>query len=174
MTVTPTVYTMYGTSPVTEEEIGSQLYFKRSDDNSSGTLNPLHRPATTDIQPIRYSYRKHVKIGFSPNPDTEISNLTLWMRTSTPLPTGLTLYYTTNAVYSHAVTSDEFNLYSSAVTMTTDVPYVINSNTVMTNTTPGSFGDQPYVVFQLGIATNATTGYIGTISNLLEYRWDES
>lgn len=170
MVATVQIISYHGATGSTETQIdGSVVKYKRADNDTDDTLNPVVIP----LSGTNYSWRKSFKLKITVSPDGDISNLRFF--TAGSWGTGITLYGLKQATYTQGSSTDETALFDAGAvdtsTWTSSSPYVINSGIVISNPNTGT-GTQDYLVTQLAVDSTATRGTAGPVT--LTYRFDET
>jgi len=158
--------------------IGGNVRFKREDNDTADSVDPVPRPPSGE----NLSWRKSSKMNWTTTPAGVISNLRYF--TASP-PTNIKHYARAGiATYVEAVAGDE-----SGITGFTDngtnkalfdesnhtsgSPLVVNAGTVLSNPATGE-GTQDFVESQMGVLT-AFAGGPGPITAFnTTYRYDET
>lgn len=174
MASTTRVVVFHGSSPTTSIITNTHIRFKRADDDTVNTANPIPIPTNS----INYSWRKHTKLEFVTAPPEEITNLR-WLSDGTTVGTGVQLVVTRTNTYVQGSVSDETAQVTGddttvdATTYTTSSPLVVNAGTVVTSTdTFPRLGNQKFVAQQMKVFTTALAG--STSARTYVCRYDES
>lgn len=152
--------------------VGGTIRFKRADNDTVNTVNPMVIPTSGE----NFSWRKNIHLSFDTAPAAQITDLR-FIVTNTSVPSGFKMWAAQIApsAYDVATSADEAANVSPTVDVTAGTTMSIISGTVVTNasTVPG-FGDvtQNLILMQMSALSTATT--TGTISGFtLTWRFDE-
>jgi hypothetical protein len=136
---------------------GQEIRYKRADNDTVDTLNPVQVPTNSATA---YSWRKYFKLKVDTAPSGKISNLR-WFSDGTAWGTGIRHFvYTIGSYATQPGTNDETaeanSAQSNSTQFTSASPLTVRAGTVLTATT--GLGTQQYVGGQVGVISEAGPG----------------
>lgn len=176
MAATVQVMSLHGAAGATETQVdGTTFKFKRSDNDTNDTSNPIPKPASG----FNYSWRKSFRCKVTVAPDGDISFLRFFTDAGS-WGTGCKMFAHTMpfANYTQGSSADNAtkivdgagSAVTDAIGFTSGAPLTVNAGTVLTATT--GYGTQDMVEAQTEVADTASRGTKGP--RVLTWRYDES
>lgn len=177
MAATVQIISAHGaTVTTTETQIdGTTIKYKRADNDTNDTANPVPKPAAGS----NFSWRKSMRIKITVAPDGDITNLR-WFGPGASWGTGVTLWAHTKptANYDQASSADDSakigvdggSAVTDAINYITSAVLTVNAGTVVGATT--GYGTQDLVETQIEVASTASRGTKGP--QTFTYRFDET
>ena len=171
-----------GASPgsASSDITGTTIRFKRADNSTQDTNNPVPLP----VSGLAFSWRKSTKVNWSSTPAGSITNLR-WFLNSV-LTSGIRLFarIQSSGVYVQGSSNDENGIAgftdtggnqsaNDATNYTSSAPLTVNSGTVLSNPNTGE-GTQVFLETQLAVSSSYSGG-AGVISSFqMTYRYSET
>lgn len=173
MAATVEFRSLHGGSPLLGSDVtGGTLYFKRADNDSQDSSDPVPKPDAG----VTYSWRKSFLLVCTSLPDNGLSNLRFFSN-GVALGTGLAVLFATSTSYVQATAADALAAISAVNvdTYTQNSPKVIQAGQwidASADVAPYAGGAlQDYVMLQLEVGATAVGGLSG--AKTVTYRYDE-